>query len=242
MRLAQRLTLAALALTSQLASAQVAPPEGLIPAGVNPGDEFYIIFVGSGTLDGAQPSATYANYAATVKVNDPDTDAVTGWTTLFGHDDGSLVTLSAFSANTSQPVYNTNGDLVAANAAEFFSNAHSSAIDFDESGNAYNGFVWTGFNADGGSYAVGDDSLGGNDFLNDGCLSGASTSRSEQWAASAVVGGLGCAGSSLPLYVLSPLFAVPAEPTPVPTLPVWALVISILGLGFTTKRRFKARP
>ena len=210
MRITRFFTLAALLCGSSLSLAQQEPPAGLIPPGLNPGDEFFIIFAGSDTLDGAQTSATYTSYAASVKQNDPDTDAVTGWVTLFGHDDSTLVTLSAFGGNTSQPVYNTNGDLVAPNAAGLFSDSLSSPIGFDESGNAYSGSVWTGFNFTGTPTGIGDDSLGGNDSLNDGCLAGSSTQTDTQWAASVLAGGAGCAGASLPLYVLSPLFAVPA--------------------------------
>lgn len=242
MRLLERLTLATLVfLYSQFSLAQVAPPEGLIPTGVNPGDEFYIIFAGSDTLNGAQTSATYVNYAASVKQNDPDTDAVTGWTTLFGHDDASLVTLSAFGANTSQPIYNTNGDLVAPNAAAFFSSSQTSAIGFDEGGNSYSGNVWTGFNFTGSNTGIGDDSLGGNDSLTDGCLAGTSTATDQQWAASVLAGGNGCAGANLPLYVLSPLFAVPSSPQSVPTLPIWAFLISMLGLGFAARSHITSR-
>lgn len=195
-------------LCSQFTSALDAP-SGLIPPGLNPGDQFYIIFAGSDTVDGAQSSAVYASYAATVKANDPDTAAIAGWTTLFGHDDSSLVTQSAFS-DTSQPIYNTNGDKVADNAAELFSTSLDSAIGYDESGVANSAYIWTGYNFTGGPTGIGDDSLGGNDSLTDGCLAGTADEDDNRWAASVLAGGAGCDGANLGLYVLSPLLTVPA--------------------------------
>lgn len=109
-------------------------PSALIPAGLNPGDTFYIIVAGSDVLNGAQTSATYIAYAASVKANDTDTDSVTGWTTLYGHDDSTLVTTSAITS-TSSPIYNTNGDRVASNRAASFFNSQENPIAYDESGN-----------------------------------------------------------------------------------------------------------
>ncbi|MBN7798872.1 choice-of-anchor D domain-containing protein [Parahaliea mediterranea] len=209
MRLARFLAFVGFLLFSQLSSALDAPP-GLIPPGLNPGDEFYIIFAGSDTLDGAQSAATYAAYAATVKANDPDTNAISGWISLFGHDDTTLVTTSAFGGNTSQPIYNTNGDKVADNRAELFSDALDSAIGYDESGAANANNIWTGFLETGAAVGIGDDSLGGHDFVLDGCLVGNAGQADERWAASIATGGAGCTGANFGLYVLSPLLSVTA--------------------------------
>jgi len=209
MQLAKYVTLYALLSYAQHAAALDAPA-ALIPSDLNPGDQFYIVFAGSDVVNGAQTSATYTAYAAAVKANDPDTDAISGWTTLFGHDDSSLVTLSAFGAGTSYPIYNTNGDRVANNTAGLFSDSLNNPIGYDESGTAVNSSIWTGFNFTGSSTGIGDDSLGGNDSLSDGCLAGSSNQVNNQWAASILAGGNGCAGASYGLYVVSPLLSVPA--------------------------------
>ncbi len=187
-------------------------PSALVPAGLFPGDTFYIIFAGSDTLNGAQTAATYVNYAATVKANDPVTDLITGWITLYGHDDSSLVTTSAFSAGTNSPIYNRVGTKIADNRAQLFSNTQAAPIECDESGNCASRNIWTGFNSNGSSTGIGDDSLGGNDSLNDGCLAGDSGATDQNWATSVLLGGAGCAGASLGLYVVSPLLTVPGTP------------------------------
>lgn len=225
------------------AQALDAPPE-LIPADLSPGDQFYIVFAGSDTLDGAQSSAAYAAYAATVKANNLITDSIAGWTTLFGHDDSTLVTTSAFGSNTAQPVYNINGDRVADNMGNFFSDSQVNAVGYDESGVATSANIWTGFNFNGSSVGIGDDSLGGNDSLNDGCVAGNADQTNSQWAASVLVGGAGCAGVSLGLYVLSPLLTVPGA-LAVPVANHYALGVTALLLialaGWARKRTSSSR-
>ncbi len=184
-------------------------PPALVPVGLNPGDEFYVIFVGSDTVNGAQTSAVYNAYAATVKAKDPDTDAIDGWQTLFSHDDGTLTTLSAFGTETSQPIYNTNGDKVADNQTDFYDGTLDAAIEYDESGAATARGVWTGFSTSGGSVGRGDDTLGGVDSLADGCLAGYSSEASSRWTVNSLSGGNGCASANFSLYVLSPLLRVP---------------------------------
>ncbi|MFA7555998.1 MAG: hypothetical protein WCY88_17270 [Spongiibacteraceae bacterium] len=194
-------------LGANIASALDAPA-GLVPAGLVPGDTFYIIFASSNTLNGAQTSATYIAHAANAAALGTDTSTIAGWTTLYGHDDSTLVTTSAFTA-TDRPIYNTNADLVASDRATLFSNSQSNAIGYDESGNVNAANIWTGFNFTGSSTGIGDDSLGGNDALSDGCLAGNAAQTDNKWAASVLAGGNGCAGANLGLYILSPLLTVP---------------------------------
>ncbi len=217
------------------AQGQVTAPSILTPPGLGPGDTFYIIFAGSDTINGAQTAAAYVNYAATVKANDPATDLIAGWTTLYGHDDSSLVTTSAFS-DTNAPIYNRNGDKVADNRAELFSNSQDVAIGFDEQGNPNANNIWTGFNFTGGSTGIGDDSLGGNDALSDGCLAGNAAETDNRWAASVLTGGNGCAGASLGLYVVSPLMMVPRPPAPLPIFNIPGLVLLVALMGLVARR------
>ncbi|MBU2886197.1 hypothetical protein KO507_10525 [Gilvimarinus agarilyticus] len=219
-------------------NAQTAIPavQGLIPPGVEPGDKFYIIFAGSDTVDGAQSSATYQAYAASVKTNDPITDQISGWITLFGHDDSSLVTTSALDY-TNIPIYNRNGDKVADNRAELFSSAQDSAIGYDEQGNPNANNIWTGFNFTGGNTGIGDDSLGGNDSLADGCLAGNAAEADSEWAASVLAGGNGCTGVNLGMYVISPAFFIP-EPSPLPILNIPGFVILLVLMGLIARRYF----
>jgi hypothetical protein len=185
-------------------------PDGLVPNGLKPGDKFYVVFVSSNTVNGAQTAATYQAIAATAAANNSDTEKVS-WTTLYGHDDSSLVTTSAFT-DTSVPIYNTNGDKVADNRAEFFSNSHDAPIQYNESGVSVGGVnVWTGYNFTGSNTGIGDDSLGGNDSLNDGCLAGRANATDQSMFAAVLSGGAGCAGANHGLYVVSELLQVQPE-------------------------------
>lgn len=236
MRVLKKLALFAAILLQSTVSQSLDAPPALVPPDLSPGDTFFIVFAGSDTLDGTQTSATYAAYAALVAANNPDTASINGWTTLFGHDDATLVTTSAFGGDTSSPIYNTNGDRVADNRAGFFSNSQSSAIAYDETGTANANDIWTGFQSTGASVGIGDDSLGGNDSLNDGCLAGDPTVTTGQWATNTLEGGAGCAGASLGLYVLSPLLTVPGSAVPVPAIGTYALLALILAMLFVTWR------
>lgn len=219
-----------------MAQVAVPAPSVLTPPGLSPGDRFYIIFAGSNTLNGAQTSATYQNYAAAVKSNDPRTDLVSGWTTLFAHDDGTVRTLSAFSDDTSAPVYNMNFEKLADDRADFFDFTLDTAIGFDEQGNAIASGMWTGFNANGNSAGVTDDTLGGVDTLNDGCLAGISNAATAGWAASTLSGGGGCTGVNFGLYVVSPLMMVPAAPVAVPIFNIPGLLLLVTIVGFMARR------
>ena len=193
-------------------AAAASAPDALVPDGLEPGQQFYVVFVTSNTINGAQTSATYQAFANVAASNDPDTAGLS-WTTLFGHDDSTLVTTSAI-ADPSVPIYNTNGDKVADNRAGFFSMSLLSPILYDESGvnlGAVN--VWTGFNYNGHPVGIGDDSLGGNDSLHDGCVAGNAGSTDNHAFASVLSGGAGCAGANNHMYVVSQLLTV------VPDLP-----------------------
>lgn len=207
--LKKMLLLSSVSLACQSALA-VDAPAGLVPPGLAAGDTFYIVFASSYTLDGNKSSAVYAGAAAIAAANGVDTAKITGWVTLFGHDDSTLSTMSAFST-TDRPIYNTNGDKVADDRTKFYSNSLDNPIGYDEQGAVAPAIIWTGFNYTGTSTGVGDDSLGGNDSLNDGCLAGMSSATDRNWATSMLAGGNGCAGANLGLYVLSPLLTVPGD-------------------------------
>lgn len=190
-------------------SAALDAPAGLVPAGLSPGDTFFVIYASDNLVNGAQTSATYIGYAATSATSGSKTNTIAGWTTLFAHDDGTITTTSAFGGVTNRPIYNTVGTKVADDRADLFDNTLDAAIGFDEDGDAVAASIWTGFFHDGSALNVGDDTLGGADGVNDGCATGSSSSATGAWALNALSGGAGCAGATFGLYVLSPLLTVP---------------------------------
>lgn len=192
-------------------------PAVLQPAGLTPGDTFFVIFVTSGQ----QNYNRYANSAAidTDGVNSAaggtKTSGVVGWRSLYAFETnlgaGTLNTMDAAEAwgnVTDRPIYTSTGVLVANNRADMLDNTLIAAIGFDENGNApTNTQVYTGFTSTGAIDAA---ALGNN--LGSGALFGLNTSVTGTWAQSAL------ADVDRHLYVLSPLLTTPA-PTPASASP-----------------------
>ena len=186
-------------------------PVGLVPAGLDEGDEFYIIFVSSQTTLGNLTPAQFNTFANNTADLDTDTASL-NWTMIMGHDDGTLTTTSAFS-DTTVPIYNTNGDKIGDNRADLFDGSLDASISYDESGvNVGSVGVYVGITAVGANLiAQGDNTLGGNDSSNDGCALGRSDRVTGQAWALNVSGDQGCDDDSYRIYAISPLLKVPPD-------------------------------
>lgn len=233
-------------------------PAALIPSGLNPGDEFFVIFTTSNTANlchgrvAGDPPGTVRpiddtlaiNLANTASTTGTLTSGVTGWQALYIHERlDALGTITdtvaangpAFNNNITQPIYNVVGSLVANNRTDLFDGSTNGAgtalintFDVDENGNTLAG----------GNFAyTGFDELG-NKAVN---LPGGTT-------AAIGAGGDGCrvgdydtqnsnwvnTGNSAinrHLYVLSPLLRVPfasSNATGVPVAPYG--FVMVLGL------------
>lgn len=145
--------------------AQVDAPAALIPSGLNPGDEFFVIFTTSGSdnlCHGRLPadnSGTVTpvddtlaiNLASSASTTGTLTSAIAGWHALYIHERrdalGTIVDTvaasgPAFNNNITQPIYNIVGDLVANNRSDLFDGNVSgggtnliNTFDIDENGN-----------------------------------------------------------------------------------------------------------
>ncbi|MFA7555900.1 MAG: hypothetical protein WCY88_16775 [Spongiibacteraceae bacterium] len=95
-------------------------PAALVPAGLNPGDTFYIIFVSSGTITGDQVSANYLTFATVQAAAGAatGTDLVAGWVPLFAHNDGTITINTAFAADVTRPIYDVAGLKMGDNKAD----------------------------------------------------------------------------------------------------------------------------
>lgn len=211
-RITHALTLMTFAFFSQFGIAQVNAPAGLTPAGLTPGDTFFVAFVTSGTTPVNQTSAVLEAFADAQAALGPDTSMVTGWTALMGHIDGTLTTTSAFGGTTDRPIYLVDGTLVANDRASMFATPIPQTINVNEDGNpdptpggatAFTGFLNDGAAADAAS-AVGSEQRLGRTGPGDGCRAG-NVANTLSWANG---GSVGCA-NSFKLYVLSPLLVVP---------------------------------
>ncbi|ABG42268.1 hypothetical protein Patl_3768 [Paraglaciecola sp. T6c] len=159
-------------LYTSISNAQVSAPAALQPAGLTPGDTFFVIFTTSTTLDACADdlTATAGEIAATTptSINTHGTNAaaagtitsgVAGWNSLYIHNDGVTTTDTvaaagvAFNNVTDRPIYNTLGQLVANDRDDLFDGAGAPAfpgstalnnlINFDEDGNAFAGGDFT---------------------------------------------------------------------------------------------------
>lgn len=151
-------------LSSAFSYAQVNATAQLQPAGLNPGDTFFVIFSTSTVMRGCANSSTntpaeiaettvasintHADNAATTGTI---TNGVAGWQSIFIHNDGITTTDTvaasgvAFNNVTNRPIYNTQLQLVANDRNDLFDGSGSAAfpgstplinqINFDENGN-----------------------------------------------------------------------------------------------------------
>ncbi|MFK7977797.1 MAG: IPTL-CTERM sorting domain-containing protein [Halioglobus sp.] len=225
---------------SSVANSQIDAPPELQPAGLNPGDTFFVIFVTS-QQQNYNRSATSAEIdvdGVNSAAGGSETSGVVGWRSLYGFETnagaGTLNTMDAAEAwgnVTDRPIFTTTGVRVANDRADMLDNTLLAPIGSDENGNApTNTQVFTGLTNTGAiaAAALGDDQGAGAQF-------GLNTSVTGTWAQSAL------ADVNRHLYVLSPLLRMPlpAASVPVPTLPVFGLAILAGLLGLFGLRRLK---
>ncbi len=200
-------------------------PTALVPSGLNPGDEFYVMFVSSAfASDGTTSNKKRGDLAATAYDNWVNADAtaqnigpVSGltWSALMNHevlDSGTGLTttteqtLSLFDANTVAPIYNTAGEQIAVNRTDLFDGTIINAIRFEADGLkavTVADTVWTGSDFAG----VASSPLG----------SSATTEATEGLAGEAYLDGRWIDDASITvktgvnrIYAVSPLLVVPA--------------------------------
>lgn len=185
-------------------------PAALVPAGLNPGDTFFIIFYSSGTTAGNLAAASNFNtFAGAQAALGPNTSQVTGWTALIGHDDTTNTSTSAFGGDTASPIYLVDGTLVANNRADLFDGTVVANISIDQSGNTSASGVWTGLTNTGTTDADALGTVGAN------CRRGANNSLNQAFSFDSQA-----CGGSFPIYVLSPQLTVASPINAVPGSPM----------------------
>ncbi|WP_136681199.1 hypothetical protein [Neptunomonas sp. XY-337] len=226
-------------------------PANLIPTGLTPGDEFFVVFTTSttdyfcgGPLGGVEvPVSAIENHATSAAAAGSLTSSINGWQALYIHESSSALGVitdtvaasgSAFNNNIVAPIYNTQRNLVANNRSDLFSGGAvplANPMLYDENGNVLlsSQFAFTGFDAF-GQRVVGF-TLG---FAGTGCAVGDLGEIDQNWA------NTGNSNLARHLYVLSPLLTVPSPAAAaIPTVPFGFLVGGGIVIAGIARRKLK---
>ncbi|MES9881755.1 MAG: VPLPA-CTERM sorting domain-containing protein [Sedimenticola sp.] len=121
----------------------------VVPAGLNPGDNYHVVFVSSTTR--GPTSSDISDYDTHVQ-NAADAAGIgtsigLNWRAIVSTETVDAITHlgSLFSDKTTIPIYNQNGDLVASSFDDMWG-ILSNPILYDESGNINRSYTYTGTN------------------------------------------------------------------------------------------------
>jgi hypothetical protein len=204
-----------------------------VPAGLNPGDTYQLIFVTSGSRDATSNNIEVYNDFVNdqAALNSTVTGADIGVTYKAIASTGDLNTplVNAIdNAPVLGPVYNMAGELIADDSADFWDGNINLPIQYNQFGAATSTNVWTGTYADGtpnGEFGL--------RFLGSyqSPLVGYSWLGADRWT----VGGWTVKTDSYPFYAISSQLVVPNE-VPVPAA-VWLFGSGLLGLIGISRRK-----
>ncbi|MCA2655808.1 PEP-CTERM sorting domain-containing protein [Microcystis sp. M061S2] len=202
----------------------------VVPPGLNPGDQYRLVFVTDGTRDATSTNINDYNTFVTNDVTPTSALAIAlnaaGLTTTWKAI-GSTASVAARDntgtnpSSTGVPIYLIDGNLVANDNADLWDGQVSSKLNLTPS-NTYLGFnfVWTGTSSDGTG------GLGGAYFLGSGLALVGQTDQTFGWVFSSDQQ----ASSSLRLYGLSSILTVPTPPAPV-SVPEPSSLLGYITLG-----------
>jgi len=222
--------ISAVILTMAAETAHAAPVT--VPAGLNPGDQYRLVFITAGSLAASSTGiSTYDTFVTT----EADSNAAllalaTTWVAI-----GSTATVNAFDhigGTFTIPVYNLAGSLVATGASDLWDGSLGAPIKYDESGDqvAIGAIVWTGTGSNGQKTS---NPLG---YVGTPPTStyGNPSSTGPNWAFNGAVGNV----ETFEFYAISGTLTVPAA-VPEPG------TVGMVGLALATLaglRRYRSRP
>ena len=206
-------------------SARAAP---LIPAGLNPGDTYQLVFVTQGGTHGAGNLPFYDAFVQT------QASMAGSLTSAYGATWGAIVAIFdpvlnniILNAGVAGPVYRLDGTQVATDSADFWDGSLSAAISLDQFGADTVAGVWTGAQ-DATGLVTGGSALGA--FSVSGF--GVSFSSTSTWAFT----NLAAHTTLHRVYGISEVLTVPVAETPIPAaLPLFASGLGVL--AFLARRR-----
>lgn len=183
-------------------AAQINSPAALVPGSLTPGDDFYVIFITSGTRDASSTNIadynTFVNTQADLSgVFSTDDPSIT-WEALGATSGNDNCT--AWYANAAVPVFLVNGTKVADNLADLSDGSIDAAINVTQAGATLNTSVFTGCRND---YAAHPTFVLGNAG---GSIFGTSSDTTTVWIDNVPA----AIASNFSFYAISPLLRVPA--------------------------------
>jgi hypothetical protein len=204
-----------------------------VPAGLNPGDQYRLVYVTTSITTALSTDMSYYNgvvqsdvaLSAELSALAP----ISGWTVI-----GSSFPVSANTNTSTLPgtdgsgisIFNLGGEILATSYADLWDGSLINSVSFDRSGSIASSNVWTGTGADGEAFSS--TSLG-----NGGALGlvriGVPSSTSATW----INNGGDNIGDLRPLYAISPILTVAAIPEPATS----ALLLGLAGLIAVWYRR-----
>jgi hypothetical protein len=216
-------------------------PASLVPAGVSPGSQFYLIFTTSGVYQAN--STNMSTYDAFVNADAQGGSSLPGVSSLTWKALGATSTVDQCKPfiDLTKPVYTVTKVLVSTTASAMFSGGLGQILNSNPGvtpsggttigGPPYTALTWTGCESN-GSPAIGNQ-------LGSGIRrTGLSIQTNSSWITFIDFG----AGLQ-PLYAVSPLLTAPSAPAAVPTLSEWAqlmlalMVLTMIGWHFHNNRQ-----
>ena len=193
----------------------------------NPGDQYRLVFVTTGTRDASSTDISVYDAFVTTEANSNAALFALGTTWLAI---GSTSAVSAFDhigGNFNIPIYNLAGSKVATGASDLWDSSIGAPIEFDENGNLKSTPAWTGTNPN-GTIVTGESLGSGTAWF------GTSSHTDSSW----VFGGKTGATTPFSFYGISGTLTVPAS-VPEPGS------VGLVGLALATLaglRRYGSRP
>ena len=181
-------------------------PEGVfVPAGLNPGDEYQLVFVTSGFINAISDDISvyndFVNAQAKLNPSLTGTDLGVTWTAIAS----TPSTDARDNALVEAPVYQFESLQVASGFADLWDGEIAESVRFDQFGNVPDWEAWTGSGTDGFGLAGQElGSIGGTTSW------GASFARNSEWINA---GNSNSSASGFAIYALSEKLTVPAPPS-----------------------------
>ena len=202
-----------------------ASPVYTVPMGLNPGDQYRLVFVTSSTISATSTNISdYDNFVNAVAkaAGSPLQSLGATWQAVVST---AAVSAADHLGSFSTPIFRLDGAEVATGSAGLWSGSILQSIDFDEQGAAASPVVWTG-TAENGSAK---NPLGGQPNIEVGCA----TISNSLWIDLTM---FGSDAPALPLYGISSVLTVPVPET-------GGVTVLLTGLFFLlgTKRYMRSR-
>lgn len=187
------------------------------PSGLNPGDQYRLVFVTSTGRDATSSDiADYNAFVTSVAATVSELNALgTTWTAIASTATVDAITNTA-TTSTGVPIYRLDDVRIAADNTVLWSGTLEDRMWINENGNISAGVVWTGTQTDG--FALPGFELGTSSSEN-----GVSVSTDFNWVASGSLDSI----TELPLYAISGILTVEAAAVPEPS----TLILGFAGVA-----------